>query len=152
MDLYVHLIFWRIIMKFGEVCRFNFPNRNGKEIYGVHYAVVLTDKTKEDNTLLVAPITSKKSNKKYRGGITIDNTKYQTNPTYDKSFVYIRKIQEIDFKRCTKERVLKINQDGTPALTKDGEESYSWKEKVIFELDETDQKILKEKIKEIFDL
>ena len=104
-------------MKFGEVCRFNFPNRNGKEIYGVHYAVVLTDKTKEDNT-----------------------------------FVYIRKIQEIDFKRCTKERVLKINQDGTPTLTKDGEESYSWKEKVIFELDETDQKILKEKIKEIFDL
>ena len=46
-------------MKFGEVCRFNFPNRNGKEIYGVNYSVVLTDKTKEDNTLLVAPITSK---------------------------------------------------------------------------------------------
>lgn len=49
----------------------------------------------DDDTFLVATITSKKAGKKYRGGFTIVCTKYQENPTYDKAFVKVINIREI---------------------------------------------------------
>ena len=73
-------------------------NNVGGEMSGKHYALVLSELSKKDSTLLVAPITSKKAGKKYRGGFTINCTKYQKNPTYAKAFVKIRKIR--DFKNC----------------------------------------------------
>ena len=88
-------------MDIGGVYIVNFPRKGGNEIYGQHYAVVLSSLSKDDKTLLVAPITGKKNNKKYRGGITIDNRKYQTNPSYTQSFIYIRK-----YKRLIKENHL----------------------------------------------
>ena len=62
-------------MKFqqGEVYLINFPQKGGNEFYGKHYAIILTTPDKADGTLLVAPLTGKKSGKKYRGGITIEN-------------------------------------------------------------------------------
>lgn len=77
----------------------DFKQNVGGELSGKHYALVLSELSKKDNTLLVAPITSKKARKKYRGGFTIDCRKYQKNPTYDKAFIKIRKIREIDKKR-----------------------------------------------------
>lgn len=77
----------------------DFKQNVGGELSGKHYALVLSELSKKDNTLLVAPITSKKAGKKYRGGFTIDCRKYQKNPTYDKAFIKIRKIREIDKKR-----------------------------------------------------
>ncbi len=77
----------------------DFKQNFGGEFSGKHYALVISEKSKKDNTLLVAPITSKKSGKKYRGGITIDCKKYQENPQCAKAFIKIRKIREIDSKR-----------------------------------------------------
>ena len=55
-------------MKFqqGEVYLINFPQKGGNEFYGKHYAIILTTPDKADGTLLVAPLTGKKSGKKYR--------------------------------------------------------------------------------------
>jgi len=39
---------------------------------GKHYALVLSELSKKDSTLLAAPITSKKAGKKYRGGFTVN--------------------------------------------------------------------------------
>lgn len=77
----------------------DFKQNTGGELSGKHYALVLSEVSTKDDTLLVAPITSKKSGRKYRGGFTIDCTKYQKNPTYEKAFVKIRKMREIDKKR-----------------------------------------------------
>lgn len=44
----------------GGVYRVDFPNRDGGELYGPHYAVVLSDIDPGDHTLLVAPITTQK--------------------------------------------------------------------------------------------
>lgn len=44
----------------------DFKENIGAEFSGKHYAVVLT-KASGDNTLLVAPLTSKKSGKKIQG-------------------------------------------------------------------------------------
>ena len=57
----------------------DFKQNIGGEISGKHYAVIMSKMSKKDDTLIVAPITSKKKGKKYRGGITIDCTKYQKN-------------------------------------------------------------------------
>ncbi len=61
----------------GEVYLVNFTQKGGNEFYGKHYAIILTPPDKTDGTLLAVPLTGKKAGKKYRGGITLDNTKYQ---------------------------------------------------------------------------
>ncbi len=82
----------------------------GGELRGKHYAVILTP-VYNDKTMLVAPITSKKSGKKYRGGFTIDCKKYQKNPTYDKAFVKIRKIREVDRSRVYKSKIYSLDNE-----------------------------------------
>ncbi|NLZ76035.1 MAG: type II toxin-antitoxin system PemK/MazF family toxin [Erysipelotrichia bacterium] len=84
----------------GDVFLINFGQNIGAEFSGKHYAVILT--TQVNNTMLVVPITSKKRNKRYRGGITLNNTKYQKNPSCEKSFCYVRKIREVDRSRLIK--------------------------------------------------
>ncbi|CAM3118960.1 type II toxin-antitoxin system PemK/MazF family toxin [Streptobacillus felis] len=71
-------------------------NENSKVLKGKHFGLVLSEVSKKDNTLLIAPLTSKKKNKKYRGGITICNKKYSEKPKYDYAFIKLRKIREID--------------------------------------------------------
>lgn len=93
------------------------------ELNGRHYAVVLSDLSPKDDTLLVAPLTSKKPGIKYRGGFTIDCKKYQANPTHDKAFIKVRKIREVHKSRF-----------------------YG---KKIYELDECDKLKLAQKIKEV---
>ena len=44
----------------GGVYRVDFPSRDGGELYGPHYAVVLSDIDPGDHTLLVAPIVIQK--------------------------------------------------------------------------------------------
>lgn len=44
----------------------DFKQNIGGEISGKHYAVVMSKMSKKDDTLIVAPITSKKKGKKYR--------------------------------------------------------------------------------------
>lgn len=89
----------------------DFKNNVGGEISGKHYSLILSNVSKKDNTLLVAPITSKKSGKRYRGGITIDCTKYQKNPKYQKAFIKIRKIREIDIERIFGEKRYSLDEE-----------------------------------------
>lgn len=84
-------------------------NSVGKEIRNKHYAVILNDITKDYNTLLVAPITSKKENRKYKGGITIDCREYQKNPKVNKAFILVKKIREIDESRIKSKIIYKLN-------------------------------------------
>lgn len=58
----------------------------------------------KDKTVLAAPITSKKSGKKYKGGFTIDCYKYQSNPSCAKAYIQINKIREIDKTRILSKR------------------------------------------------
>lgn len=44
-------------MDIGGVYIVSFPRKGGNEIHGQHYAVVLSSVSKDDKTLLVAPIT-----------------------------------------------------------------------------------------------
>ncbi len=89
----------------------------GGELNGKHYAVVLSNLSSKDKTLLAAPITSKKSGTKYRGGFTIDCKKYQTNPTHDKAFVKIRKMREIHRSRILGKKVYDLdNNDKLKAI------------------------------------
>ncbi len=102
-------------MKFqqGEVYLINFPQKGGNEFYGKHYAIILTTPDKVDGTLLVAPLTGKKSGKKYRGGITIENSKYQNTPSKPKAYAYVRKIQEIDKRKIvykTKKKLIVMDK------------------------------------------
>ncbi|WAW14369.1 type II toxin-antitoxin system PemK/MazF family toxin [Peptostreptococcus equinus] len=89
----------------------DFKQNVGGEISGKHYALVLSKIASKDKTLLVAPITSKKTGTKYRGGLTIDCTKYQTNPTYNKAFIKVRKIREVDKSRVIKKQIYKLDSD-----------------------------------------
>ena len=50
----------------------DFKQNIGGEISGKHYAVVMSKMSKKDDTLIVAPITSKKKGKKYFFGIFTD--------------------------------------------------------------------------------
>lgn len=133
----------------GGVYRINFPNRNGGEIYGPHYAVVLSEVDSSDHTVLVAPITSKKPGRKYRGGVTLDTHKYQYHPRYDKCFVYIRKIQEIDTKRVTFEKVIQKDSYGNSLLDKSGRELFSKQYTKIYQLDDEDLTLLRDKTKQV---
>lgn len=94
----------------------DFKKNIGGEISGKHYAVVLSKISKKDSTLIVAPITSKKEGKKYRGGITIDCRKYQSNPSYDKAFVKVRKIREVDKKRILGKKIYDFDADDIERL------------------------------------
>ncbi|RLV09624.1 transcriptional regulator [Streptococcus iniae] len=131
-------------MELGEVYLVNFPNKFGNEFYGEHYALVLTEPEKSDKTLLVAPITSKKQKTKYRGGITIDNLKYQTNPTYKKSYIYFRKIQEIDLRKIRYKKKRFIDDKGVERF----EKHY----KMIYKLDEEDLQRARDSMKMILKL
>ena len=96
----------------------DFKNNVGGELSGKHYGVVLSAKSTKNNTLLVAPLTSKKAGKKYRGGFTIDCTKYQLAPSYPKAFVKIRKIREIDASRILGKKKYDFDKEDKAKLAK----------------------------------
>lgn len=136
----------------GGVYLVNFPRKGGNEFYGRHYAVVLSNVSKDDGTLLVAPITGKKSGRKYRGGITIDNHKYQRTPSYDNSFIYVRKIQEVDKRKAIGTRNPQLDEDGNVKKDKNGKELFYKEYKKAYQLDETDFSLLSSKCKEVLKL
>ena len=63
-------------------------------------------------------MTSKKKGKKYKGGFTIDCTKYQQNPTYEKAFIKVRKIREIDIRRIYGNKKYNLDEEDTKKLKK----------------------------------
>lgn len=89
----------------------DFKNNIGGEFNGKHYAIILSTSLSDNKTLVVIPITSKKKGKKYRGGITIDCTKYQENPKYEKAFAMVKKIREVDTGRIFKKIVYKLDEE-----------------------------------------
>ena len=93
----------------------SFEKNKGGELSGKHYALILTPLS-NDNTLLVAPITSKKSGKRYRGGFTINCTKYQENPSYKKAFIRVNKIREIDKKKIWGDKIYDLDEDDIKKL------------------------------------
>ncbi|QYR58890.1 type II toxin-antitoxin system PemK/MazF family toxin [Fusobacterium polymorphum] len=93
-------------------------NNIGGEMSGKHYALILSELSKKDYTLLAAPITSKKAGKKYRGGFTIDCTKYQKNPTHKKAFVKIRKMREISKSRIYGDKIYDLDVKDKEQLQK----------------------------------
>lgn len=94
----------------------NFKQNTGGEINGMRYGIIVSELAKKDKTLLVIPITGKKKGVKYRGGITIDNTKYLSEPTYEKGFAKIRKIREIDRSRIKSEMRFQLDPDDKKRL------------------------------------
>lgn len=80
----------------------NFGINIGNEFNGNHYGIVISSKEKGEDTFIVVPITSKKEGKKYRGGFTIDNKKYQKNPSCDSSFALVKKLREVHKSRVIK--------------------------------------------------
>lgn len=103
------------IEKFG-VYLVNFSKSRGGELSGNHYAVALTNFNKDHKTFLVAPITSKKSGKKYRGGFTIDCKKYQENPSKEKAFAMVNKIREVSMHRVYGDMVYKLDNEDIEKL------------------------------------
>lgn len=101
----------------------DFKKGVGGELSGKHYAVIITGIRKSDNTLVVVPLTSKKKNKKYRNGFTIDCNKYQSEPTHSKAFAMVDKIREVSRFRIYGDK--------------------------IYELDEADVELLNNKIKSV---
>ena len=96
----------------------DFQKNRGGELSGKHYGLVLTKMSEKDKTLLVAPMTSKNKGKKYKGGFTIDCTKYQQNPTYEKAFIKVRKIREIDIRRIYGNKKYNLDEEDTKKLKK----------------------------------
>ncbi len=96
----------------------DFKNNIGGEMSGKHYALILSKTSSKDSTLLVAPITSKKSGKRYKGGFTIDCTKYQSNPSTEKAFVKIRKIREISKSRVLGNKIYDLDDIDKQKLNK----------------------------------
>ena len=136
-------------MDIGGVYLVNFPKKGGNEFYGKHYAVVISKVSNDDGTLLVAPITGKKKGKKYRGGITIDNHKYQTESSYDNAFIYVRKIQEIDKRKIRNQRKKQIDENGNILLDSSGNELFKKEYTKIYQLDENDFELLRDKYKDV---
>ncbi|MDO4814491.1 MAG: type II toxin-antitoxin system PemK/MazF family toxin [Gemella sp.] len=134
-------------MDIGGVYLVDFPRKGGNEFYGKHYAVVISKIDKGDGTLLVAPITGKKKGKKYRGGIAIDNYKYQSNPTYDSAFIYVRKIQEIDKRKINYDRKKQVDENGNILLDAKGNELFKKEYVKIYQLDDNDFNLLRDKCK-----
>ena len=75
-------------------------NNVGGEMSGKHYALVLSELSKKDSTLL----------------FTINCTKYQKNPTYAKAFVKIRKIREISKYRIYGDKIYDLDKDDVRLL------------------------------------
>ncbi|MBR7927166.1 type II toxin-antitoxin system PemK/MazF family toxin [Aerococcaceae bacterium zg-ZUI334] len=92
----------------------DFKENVGAEFSGKHYAIVITPQ--KDNTLVVVPITSKKSGKRYRYGLTLDNSKYLKSPKYPKAFALVRKIREIDRKRIIGSMRYKLDSEDSEKL------------------------------------
>lgn len=136
-------------MDIGGVYLVNFPYKGGREFYGRHYAVVISEISKDDQTLLVAPITGKKANKRYRGGITIVNTKYQENPKYENSFIYARKIQEIDKRKIIYKRKKQVDEHGNTLLDSTGKELFKKIYAKAYQLDNEDFNSLRNVCKEV---
>ncbi|WP_462351436.1 type II toxin-antitoxin system PemK/MazF family toxin [Fusobacterium varium] len=88
----------------------------GGEFNGKHYAVILSELSCKDKTLLAAPITSKKKGTKYRGGFTIDCNKYQTNPTCQSAFVKVRKMREIHRSRIFGNKIYDLDNEDKQKL------------------------------------
>lgn len=139
-------------LEVGKVYLFYFPKRGMREFFGKHYGVVLSKISSDDKTLLVAPITGKKNGRKYRGGVTLENTKYQSNPSYEKSFIYVRKIQELDKRRAFGERKIKLNEEGEALLDRNGNKIHYIEHEPVFQLDNEDLERLQKKIDEIINL
>lgn len=137
------------IMDIGGVYLVNFPYKGGREFYGRHYVVVISKISKDDQTLLVAPITGKKANKRYRGGITIVNTKYQENPKYENSFIYARKIQEIDKRKIIYKRKKQVDEHGNTLLDSTGKELFKKIYAKAYQLDNEDFNSLRNVCKEV---
>lgn len=133
-------------MEVGEIYLVSFPDKGGNEFRGKHYAVILTKPSQVDQTMLVAPITGKKAgeNKKYKGGITINNLKYQQNPSYEKSFIYSRKIQEIDKRKIIYKKRKVV----------DNPENFTFHKiyKPIYKLDNDDFERLKRNISQLLEI
>lgn len=136
-------------MDIGGVYLVNFTNKGGNEFYGKHYAVVISKVSNDDGTLLVAPLTGKKSGKKYRGGITINNHKYQSSPSYDYAFIYVRKIQEIDKRKICHQRKKQIDKYGNTLLDSTGKELFIKEYVKIYQLDSIDFDLLRDKCKDV---
>ena len=107
-------------MKFElfDVYLIDFKKNIGGELKGKHYAVILSDFSYGDSTILVAPIISKKAGKKYRGGFTINCRDYQQNPSYEKAFVRINKIREVSTERILGEKIYSLNEADIKKLIK----------------------------------
>lgn len=104
-------------MEVHGVYLIDFGANIGKEFNGKHYGIVISPKSKKDETMLVVPITSKKAKVKYRGGFSIDNSKYQATPSCTSSFAKVRKIREIDKKRIIKNKLIyKLDQEDIEKL------------------------------------
>lgn len=91
----------------------DFKKNVGRELNSKHYAVLLSKQfLKNEKTCIVVPITSKKPDKKYRGGITIDCNKYQTNPTFPKAFIKVNKMREVSTLRFLgKEKIYDLDEE-----------------------------------------
>lgn len=94
----------------------DFKKGIGGELSGKHYAIIITDIKKSDNTLVVVPITSKKKNKKYRNGFTIDCTKYQSEPTHSKAFAMVDKIREVSRFRIYGDKIYELDNEDVEKL------------------------------------
>lgn len=94
----------------------DFKSNIGGELNGKHYAIILSELSSEDKTLLATPITSKKQGAKYRGGFTIECYKYQTNPTHQKAFVKVRKMREIHKSRILGSKIYDLDEDDKQKL------------------------------------
>lgn len=136
-------------MDIGGVYLVSFPDKGGCEFKGKHYAVAISNVSRDDGTLLVLPITGKKAGKKYRGGITIYNNKYQTSPRYNTSFIYVRKIQEIDKRKITSTREKQFDENGNVLTDSEGKELFKKKYVKIYQLDDVDLNLLRDKCKQV---
>lgn len=94
----------------------DFGTNVGGEINKIRPAIVISDVSTKDNTLLVVPLTSKKPGVKYRGGFTIKHIKYQANPKYLTSFAKVRKIREIDKSRIISKKRYTLDNDDASML------------------------------------
>ena len=94
----------------------NFGTNVGGEINEIRPAIVISDVSTKDNTLLVVPLTSKKPGVHYRGGFTIKQSKYQTNPKYVTSFAKVRKIRETDKSRIVSVKRYTLDQEDSNKL------------------------------------
>ena len=94
----------------------DFKINEGGELSNKHYGLVLTKMSSSDKTFLVAPMTSKKRNKRYRGGITVICEKYQNNPSAKKAFIQLRKIREVSIKRLLSNKKYSLDEEDAKRL------------------------------------